>query len=190
MPRKQAKRPPEFAQLQSIAEPFLRRLYFVGILTKHLGERARPIVVGGHAAEFYTMGTYVTGDIDLICADRKALGELLESWGFRREGRTWSDTDLDLYVESPSEALAPEMDAGRVVEVEVGGLTVCILALEDLIIDRLNAYVHWTSAEDGVWAQRLMKRHADSIDWAYLRKRAREEGVAEALTRLRRRKTL
>jgi predicted nucleotidyltransferase len=191
MARKQTKRPPEFGALQKIAEPFVRRLYFVGILTKYLATRGvRPIIVGGNAVEFYTLGAYATGDIDLICSDRKALGDLLQVWGFRREGRTWFDPDLDLYLEAPSEVLAPEEDPGRVTEADVRGLTVRVVGIEDLIIDRLNAYVYWKSAHDGVWAQRLMIRHADSIDWTYLRKRARQQGVADALTRLKRRKAL
>jgi hypothetical protein len=160
------------------------------LLTKYLPPRVRPIIVGGLAVEFYTLGAYVTGDIDLVCADRKALGELLESWGFKRQGRTWFEPELELYVEAPSEVLYPEADSTRVVEVDARRLPVYVVGIEDLIIDRLNAYVHWTSTEDGVWAQRLMKRHTDAIDWAYLRKRADQERVGEALSRLRRRKTL
>jgi hypothetical protein len=187
MARKQTKRPPEFAQLDKIKEPFLQRLYLVAVITKYLGGPVRPIVVGGLAVEFYTGGAYMTGDIDLLYPHRKALGELLESWGFARQGRLWSLPEAGLWVEVPGEALGPDEDPSRVIRVRSRGLTAEMIGLEDLIVDRLNAYVHWKSDADGLWAESMMAENADVIDWAYLRRRARKEGTAEALARLRRR---
>lgn len=187
MARKHTKRPPEFARLLRIKEPSLQRLYLVALVTKYLAGRVRPIVVGGLAVEFYTGGAYTTGDIDLLYPDRKALGALLESWDFVREGRLWSLPEAGLWVEAPGEALGPDEDPSRVVRVRTGRLSAEMIGLEDLLIDRLNAYVHWKSEEDGLWAERMMAEHEDAIDWAYLRRRARKEGTAQALARLRRR---
>ncbi|MCM8821052.1 MAG: UbiD family decarboxylase, partial [Candidatus Omnitrophica bacterium] len=61
------KLPKEFKRLSEIDNNFKQRLYFVGILTKYLKvKKIRPIVVGGHAVEFYTLGSYTTGDIDIV----------------------------------------------------------------------------------------------------------------------------
>lgn len=58
--------------------------------------------------------------------------------------------DLDLLFEAPAPAGLPGEDAPRT-EVEVDGLRVVIIGVEDLLIDRLRAWVHWKSAEDERW---------------------------------------
>ena len=44
-------------------------------------------------------------------------------------------------------------------------------AIEDLLIDRLRAWVHWRSDEDGRWTRRLAALHRHRIDWRYVRER-------------------
>ena len=48
----------------------------------------RPVVMGGHALEFYTLGDYATGDVDMVCSDIAAAAEALQAAGFQREGWT------------------------------------------------------------------------------------------------------
>jgi len=171
--------------LAAIAEPFLRRLYFVAILTKYLGESAGPVIVGEHAVEYYTLGQYATGDVDLVCSHRAELDRLLSSWGFVHEGRHWRHDALQLYIESPGEALEGAEPA-RVVQVEVEGLAVFVVGAEDLIVDRLNAFVHWNYAEDGFWAQQIIRSLGKGLDWEYLQRRCREEDTLGALEEMRR----
>ena len=62
-----------------------------------------------------------------------------------------------------------------------------IIGVEDLLIDRLRAWVHWKSDEDGRWTRRLAQLYAQRMDWRYLR--ARTGGVpeeAEALEQVER----
>ena len=56
--------------------------------------------------------------------------------------------------------------------VELDDLTCYIIGVEDLIIDRLNGYVHWGWEDDRRWVGRLLVLHADTVDWAYLERRA------------------
>lgn len=103
--------------------------------------------------------------------------------GFTKEGRYWVHPDLDLLFEAPAPAGLPGEDAPRT-EVEVDGLRVVILGIEDLLIDRLRAWVHWKSEEDGRWARRLALLHVDRIDWRYMRERTQDvpeevQGLAE-----------
>ena len=46
-----------------------------------------------------------------------------------------------------------------------------IIGIEDLLIDRLRAWVHWNSDEDGRWTRRLALLYSDRIDWRYVRER-------------------
>jgi len=45
-------------------------------------------------------------------------------------------------------------------ELDVEGMRVVVIGLEDLLLDRLRAAVHWQSPEDRRWARRLVLLHA------------------------------
>ena len=63
-------------------------------------------------------------------------------------------------------------------------LEIKTLGIEDIIIDRLNALVHWKSLEDGRLAKELVLIHFNKIDWKYLKKRAEDERVGSELTEI------
>lgn len=167
-------------KLKAIPAGWQRRLYFMGVLGEALApEGVRPVIVGGNAVEFYTLGGYATADIDLVVAEREAVDRCLCAFGFGREGRHWYSEELDLAVEIPGSVLAG--DPARVTEVEIDGRLVYLIGLEDLVIDRLNALVHWRSARDGDWAEQMLALHFDEVDFDYLRRRAETEEVGNAL---------
>lgn len=167
-------------------EGWKRRVYFVGILTKALQKfKIRPVVVGGHALEFYTLGGYTTGDIDLVIPGLpKEIDKILKDFGFEKIGRHWDSEEFDIAVEVPASTL--DGDYERILKANIEGLKVYFIGIEDLIIDRLNAYVFWKSEEDGLWAENLMRIHKSKVDWKYLRKRCQEENTLPAFQRLRR----
>ena len=172
------------AMLDGVEELVARRLRFVGLLTKAvvaLGWSA-PVIVGGYAVQYYTSGNYPTLDIDLVGAS-EPVAQVLESWGFLREGRHWYDAELKFAIEVPGGQLDPH-EAARVFGVRVEGVTAYILGIEDLIIDRLNACVHWKDAESCRWA-RTMLLTASELDEAYLQERAEAEQVLDKLCELR-----
>ncbi|MFQ6119539.1 MAG: DUF6036 family nucleotidyltransferase [Methanosarcinales archaeon] len=151
-----------------------RRLLFIGWLT-HLLEKhnIKPILVGGNALEFYTLGRYSTYDIDLVSSGRNIIDKELRKKGFKKTGRHWYNENIDISVEIPDTILAGSLD--KVETIEIDGLKVYVISKEDLIIDRLNAYVYWKSIEDGRWAKTIMILYYDELDWNYLNTRATEE---------------
>jgi excisionase family DNA binding protein len=168
------------ALLAPLADQLERRLVFVGLLSsgvEALGWPA-PVVVGGHAVEFYTAGSYATVDIDLA-GDSEPVGHVLDTWGFEREGRHWYDETLRLVVEVPGMRPDPE-SLDHVVRVRAGRSTVNIIGIEDLIIDRLNACKYWRDEDSRDWA-RTMVLAAEDLDLAYLRRLAEQEDVTELL---------
>lgn len=175
-------------RVKEISDPLQKRLLFVGILTKTLEkEKIKPIVVGGHAVEFYTTGGYNTRDIDIVFSDQKLLNKKLLALGFKKENRHWYSQELDIAIESPASGLSGE-EYERITVVDIQGLTVQIIGIEDIIIDRLNAYVHWESIDDGYWARELLLMYEKEIDRKYLEKRCKEEGTIAALKELKRKK--
>ena len=84
-------------------------------------------------------------------------------------------------MEVPGSLLGPD-EKQHSVELRIGPMIVRIIGIEDLVIDRLAACVHWKHTESCEWAVRLL-RAADEIDPTYLRRRAVEEQVADGLER-------
>jgi hypothetical protein len=161
-----------------------RKLYFLGWLNRKLGELGVtdfPVLVGGSAVAFYTAGNYATQDIDL-CYSSPKLDSVLPQAGFRKDGRYWVNEELDLLAECPG-SNRPE----RVFDVKLkNGDHVYISSIEDMIVDRLCAFVFWDSPSDGEWAKLMLEADTDefAIDREYLEKRALEESVDEALRKL------
>ena len=170
---------------KTIADPLRRRLYVCALVAEALpqSDGLPYVVVGGNALEFYTLGAYATMDVDLVSVRRTEIGNLLESWGFEREGRYWHHMGLDVAIEIPDDVLAGSED--KVIQVEIEDLTTYIIGVEDLILDRLGAYYFWRSTDDGNWARELMSLYRRDIDWAYLKTRAQTEGTLKALIALR-----
>jgi len=52
--------------LEQEKDPLKKSLLFLGILTEAIkSEGIKPVLVGGRALEFYTLGGYATKDIDV-----------------------------------------------------------------------------------------------------------------------------
>jgi hypothetical protein len=178
------------ARLEALVDerdPARRRLVALGLLSDRLRQDGlEPILVGGGAVEFYTAGGYTTKDCDLALPHGPRTDAAFADLGFVKEGRYWYREDLDLLFEAPAPAGLPGETAPRTVA-EIDGLRIVVIGIEDLVIDRLCAWIHGTSDEDGRWARRLALLHAERLDWAYLR--AKTRGVpaeAEALDALER----
>ncbi|MBM3271613.1 MAG: hypothetical protein FJZ01_28590 [Candidatus Sericytochromatia bacterium] len=163
-----------------------RRMVALGIVSDRLREIGlEPILVGGGALEYYTAGGHATGDVDLALPHGEDVDRAFADLGFAKEGRFWIRDDLELYFEAPAPAGLPGEDAPRTV-VEVDGMKVVIIGLEDLLMDRVRAWVHWNSAEDYRWSVHLAAVYADRLDWDYLASRASDNPEERAaLQRLR-----
>jgi len=78
--------------------------------------------------------------------------------------------------------------SNRVFSIELkNGDNVYVSSIEDMIIDRLCAYVFRNSPSDGEWAKVMLASDTIdlTIDWEYLEKRAIEENVAECFTQMK-----
>ncbi|SMB93214.1 hypothetical protein SAMN00808754_0817 [Thermanaeromonas toyohensis ToBE] len=160
-----------------------KALGVLAVLTEALKPKGiRPILVGGRALEFYTLGGYATKDIDLVVNGREQAKLILEEMGFlRRPGeRHWYHEELDLAIEIPDEFLAGSLE--KVVTVEINGMEAFIIGIEDLVVDRLAAAKFWKSQADAQWAAKLLALHAGEIDLEYLKEAAREQQVEDVLT--------
>jgi hypothetical protein len=152
----------------------------MGLLTQEAEKRkVQPIVVGGSAVDFYTEGIYPSYDIDLV-SNRKIIGEILETlFNFKQRGKNWINEQIGLSVEIPDSHLAGDKDKITVIRIE--NLKVYVIGFEDLIIDRLNACVHWKSQRDCDQAQYIIKYYRNRLDFGYLEKKAKDEGILKVV---------
>ena len=138
-----------------------------------------PVLVGGGAVEIYTRSAYTTHDLDFVAAQSDALDQVMFELGFTRVGRHWIHEPFRLAVEFPGTVLYP----AESVMIDVDGLQLHVIAIEDLIVDRLASWKHWRWHADGAAAALLLAQHPD-LDVARLEERAATEGVADALATL------
>lgn len=164
-------------------ESKLRKWMLVlGFLTKKMNEQKLkpPIIVGGSAVMFYTLEHYITYDVDLVCEDREKLENLLGKLRFKKVGRHWILPEADLAIEIPSTTL--EKSAyNKLRKIKLNASQVFIIGLEDLILDRLNAYKYWKSEADRDQALMVTTGNYQDIDWIYLTKKAKKEELEPAL---------
>ncbi|RJQ28502.1 MAG: UbiD family decarboxylase [Peptococcaceae bacterium] len=163
-------------------DPLKKALGTLAVLTEALKPiGVKPILVGGRALEFYTLGGYATKDIDLVINGREQAKAVLAAMGFlRRPGeRHWYHEELDLAIEIPGEFLAGSKD--KLSTVEINGMEAFIIGIEDLIIDRLAAAKFWKSRGDAQWAAKLLALHTREIDMEYLQNTAGKEQVEDVL---------
>jgi len=145
-------------------------------------DRDRPVLVGGAAVELLTGGAYTTGDLDFVGSIGSAVTSSLKRAGFNREGRHWFHEEGRVFLEFPSAVLRAGEEARERV---FGDCSVLIVTAEDLIVDRLTAWVHWQSALDGVNAYLLYRAVEAELDLRRLESRASKENVQDALISVR-----
>lgn len=159
--------------IKKTESPLKKQLLMVGLLTGLLKKmnKPAPVIIGGCALSYYSREVYFTSDIDLAYSDREALDAVLTSIDFKKEGRYWINEGLKVVIEAPASAL-PEKDSPIEVADLGEGLECFIISLEDLVIDRLNAFKYWKSESDGEMVELLIRRYKDELDWPYLEKKA------------------
>lgn len=160
-------------RIKSIASPLRRQLFLLAYVSGELRKIGKtvPVLIGGCALAYYSREVYFTADIDLAYADRESLGEVLQHIGFTVDGRYWIHQELNLIVEVPALSLIGENAPIETVELDEG-LECQVIGIEDLLIDRMNACIHWKSVSECEMVELLIRQMGAEIDWNYLMKRA------------------
>lgn len=173
----------------NIKNPLKRPLWIAAILTealKSIGER--PILLGGEALEYYIHDIpdipegYTTGGIDIFLPNTNEVNTILSKLGFHKEEKYWIREDIDVLIEEPATDLVRE--GTPLVEVEIEDMSCFIIGFEDMIIDRLDSYIHWHREDARRWVKGLLALHERKINKEYLFRKAREHSNEHALTKI------
>lgn len=149
------------------------------ILTEHMAPynsvHSRPIVVGGLSVEFYTHNDYTTRDLDIVTSSSMRLREDLRDMGFDTSERVFILKELELVIDVVDGAL--EGDYTRITEVPVANehgeeILVSIISIEDIILDRLDAF---ENEDPRYWGLEMLTRYYDEIDFNYMKEKVKEK---------------
>lgn len=121
------------------------------------------VLVGGLAVEVYTDNLYLTKDIDMVNTNyskpsdlQRAMGKL----GFFKQGRVFINPTTKISVEFPPSPLAVGDELiTETTTVQTSAGDIPIMKVEDVVKDRLAAYLHWSDHQSLVQAVALMLNH-------------------------------
>ena len=168
----------ELERALAIEDQTERQLEVVAILSEALADiGVRPVVVGGLAVAYWTAGSYLTGDIDVLMPSSPAVDERVRSLGFESEGLFWLIPKANLFLEAPGSFLEPGAEAQEVRL--ASGRSVRVIRPEDVLVDRLHEFVatgHASAFRQAVW---LLA--AAGLERTRLEARAASEDMTEAL---------
>jgi hypothetical protein len=144
----------------------------VAIVTKLLeAEQLKPIIVGGFSVEIYTDEAYSTRDIDIVTEERNKVVKLLRELGFIAEGRHMVNDLLEIAIEFPDDELAGSYKKVKKINLDgQGNLYVYVISPEDIIMDRLRAYLYWGEGYSKEWGMQMLALYYYQVDKAYMAK--------------------
>lgn len=152
------------------------------IVASHLAQHdIEAVLVGGLAVEIYTDNRYLTRDIDMVNINytkAEKLHAVMKELGFYKKGRIYISDTTDITIEFPS---APLSIGDEIIHrwdvIEIGSRKIAILHAEDVVKDRLAAFIHWRDRQSLVQAVMVMLTHglnAQSVE-AFCLKEGNEE---------------
>ncbi|MFC6348211.1 hypothetical protein [Vagococcus carniphilus] len=145
------------------------------LITRFSTDSKKTVIVGGLSVNYYTEGEYATQDIDIIARINQKIEDILKELGFvKTSGRHFSNDDLKIYIEFPSEPL--EADPSRLVHIETqDGFQVSVIGLDDILIDRIRARVNWKEGIQTKWIRQLWTKHKNRFDVEYIEEKLKNE---------------
>ena len=170
------------------ADRYSDMIYIASVITsacRQLGVEI-PVIVGGLAVEIYTSGGYSTYDIDFIVESESSIRAIMTNLGFKHQPgyRYWSHTLFGDIVEFPPPPLDGSREKITVVQLD-SGEECHFLGIEDVIIGRLEEFVHWDkkrlNSHSAVQLRLLLRAQAENIDYEYLHEQTSYRQLHEAL---------
>jgi hypothetical protein len=172
------------AVLSKETEPYKRMRAFAALLAEESGLGSdRLTVVGGSALEIYTTGEYVSADIDLVAEDPRKVESVLLEWGFQKKGMYWELAEFGTSVQIVGRFDSGSSERNQIVQTPYG--KVRLASLEDILWKRIYESRGWKRPAALEEAALLVRRYWDRIDWDYLIRMAKENGVADLAEELR-----
>ncbi len=169
--------------LKGELDPLTKRIVFMGYFTTELEKQGvSPVAAGNYAVELYTSGEFKSEVVEMI-APANLAARLFTPMGFVQEDDVWVNSDVGLTAKIIAEDL-DEARLQRINQIDVNGLTVYVLGIEDTMIDKLKDFVFNKETDAITWVQEIIEINVNEIDRDYLKEEADKAGVLGALKEL------
>jgi hypothetical protein len=144
---------------------------------------------GGAVIEIYSVGEYVSLDLDMVncyLMKRSAIRESLEEIGFMEKARYFIHPDTEYLVEFPPGPLTVGDEPVKdVEEIRLSTGILKVISPTDCVKDRLAAYYHWGDRQGLVQAIMVAKRN--EIDMGEIERWSAVEGKQEQFEEIKKR---
>lgn len=121
-------------------------------------ENIEVVLSGGSCVEIYSRGDYTSYDLDLINRYNDTffkIKKVMESLGFKEEGKYFIHVDTKYFIEFPSGPLGVgDSDVKDIEKIVTKYGVLKLLTPTDCVKDRLAAYYHWNdnqSLTQAIW---------------------------------------
>ncbi len=156
----------------------------------HLRQKGIEVVLsGGASVSIYTVGKYVSLDLDLVnvySASRRAIRDAMGEIGFEEEGRHFKSPDTPHIVEFPPGPLTVGAEPVKEVqEIKLSTGVLRVISPTDSVKDRLAAYYHW--GDQQALEQARLVAGNNEIDLHEVKRWSAAEGKSQEFDRIRRR---
>lgn len=133
---------------------------------------------GGSCVEIYARGDYTSYDLDLVNRYNERffkIKKVMESLGFKEEGKYFTHKDTSYFIEFPSGPLGVGDDAvEKLQEMKTKYGTLKLLTPTDCMKDRLSAFYHWNdlqSLEQALWVAQYNEINIEELEqWSHREK--------------------
>ncbi|HLQ94975.1 MAG TPA: hypothetical protein VK108_01200 [Pseudogracilibacillus sp.] len=138
------------------------------IITKRLEvKEIYPIIVGGLAVEIYTQSEYSTRNINFVAKEIEEVEKTLMELEFLKTEEQFYRKDIEMTVQIPDTKLTGSEKKVQILQIEYDTY-IYVIAVEDIILDRLTSAVYEHSEQAAKWGKRMLSKNTMRIDQAYL----------------------
>lgn len=155
-----------------------------GIVSEKLKEHGiDSVLVGGGCVSIYCKNRYQSYDLDYVTyEDINTVKEALVELDFIKEGKYFSHTDCDYFIEFVSPPVSIGDEVVQEFEYHKTPLgTIKMLTPTDSIKDRLAAFYHWNDRQSLDQALLIYKAMPNKIDMDDIKRWSEKEGYLDKL---------
>lgn len=151
------------------------------IITKRLEVKGiYPIIVGGLAVEIYTQSEYSTRNINFVVKEMEEVEKTLIELEFLKTEEQFYRRDIEMTVQIPDVELTGSEKKVQILQIEYDTY-IYVIAVEDIILDRLTSAVYNHSEQAAKWGKRMLSKNTMRIDPAYLFDHVQDEKEKQTL---------
>jgi hypothetical protein len=166
----------------------MTRLDLAGLISSRCREHGIDVVLsGGSCVSIYSSERYVSSDLDFVnvaFAKRDRIKSVMESLGFREEGRSFMHNDTDLLIEFPPGPLGVgEETVKQIDDLDTEGGILRTISPTDCVKDRLTWYYHNNDIE--CLRQATLVAAANPVDLDEIQRWSAAEGMSEEFAAIR-----